>query len=213
LKSLGVKWAISISACGSLREDYAPGHIVVPDQLFDFTKNRTYTFFDEGPVVHVGVADPFCEKLSQQLYTAIQTTGATVHRGGTSITIEGPRFSTKGESRVFRSWDLSIINMTTSPEAFLAREAELCYTVMNHVTDYDVWHESEEPVSVDQLIATLNKNTEVAQDAIRNLVANFNAEEECEHHDALASALITDPSKIPQEQIERLSLLVGKYYK
>jgi len=213
LKALGVKWILSVSACGSLQEEYAPGHIVVPDQVFDHTKNRTYTFFDEGPVVHVGVADPFCEKLSGQLYKAIKDTGVTVHQGGTSITIEGPRFSTKGESRIYRSWGLSLINMTSSPEAFLAREAEMCYAVMNHVTDYDVWHETEEPVSVEQLIDTLMKNTEVAQDAIRNLVAAFNPEEECEHHDALASALITDPSRISPEQLKRLSLLVGKYYK
>ncbi len=212
LKSLGVKWVISVSACGSLREEFAPGDIVIPDQLFDFTKNRDYTFFDEGPVVHIGVADPFCDKLSKQLFTAVQTTGTTTHMGGTSITIEGPRFSTRGESNIFRSWDLSIINMTSSPEAFLAREAELCYAVMNHVTDYDVWHESEEAVSVDQLIKILNQNTVKAQEAIRNLVANFDPEEECEHHNALSSALITDPSKIPAEELEKVSLLVEKYY-
>jgi len=213
LKSLGAKWIVSVSACGSLREDYAPGHIVIPDQVFDHTKKRNYTFFDEAPVIHVGVADPFCDKLSQRLYKAIKATKATVHQGGTSITIEGPRFSTKEESKIYKSWGLSLINMTTSPEAFLAREAEMCYAVMNHVTDYDVWHETEEPVSVEQLLDTLRKNSEVAQDAIRNLAAGFNPEEECEHHDALASALITDPSRIPPEQLERLSLLVGKYYK
>jgi 5'-methylthioadenosine phosphorylase len=212
LKSLGVKWIISVSACGSLREDYAPGDIVVPDQLYDHTKKRQYTFFDEAPVVHVGVADPFCDKLSGQLYKAIQKTGTTAHRGGTTITIEGPRFSTKGESEIYRGWGLSLINMTTSPEAFLAREAECCYAVMNHVTDYDVWHDSEEPVSVDQLIDTLMKNTEVAQDAIRNLVSAFTPTDECEHHNALASALITDPARIRPETLERLSLLVGKYY-
>jgi 5'-methylthioadenosine phosphorylase len=213
LKSLGVKWIVSVSACGSLREDYSPGHIVVPDQLYDHTKKREYTFFDEAPVVHVGVADPFCDQLSGQLFKAIQKTGTTVHRGGTTITIEGPRFSTKAESEIYRGWGLSVINMTTSPEAFLAREAECCYAVMNHVTDYDVWHDSEEPVSVEQLIDTLMKNTEVAQDAIRNLVAAFNPADTCEHHSALSSALITDPTKIPPEQLERLSLLVGKYYK
>ena len=142
LKSLGVKWVVSVSACGSLQEQYAPGHIVVPDQVYDQTKNRTYTFFDAAPVVHVGVADPFCDKLADRVFGAIEKTGVTVHRGGTSITIEGPRFSTKGESRIYRSWGLDIINMTTSPEAFLAREAEMCYAVMNHVTDYDVWHEN-----------------------------------------------------------------------
>jgi 5'-methylthioadenosine phosphorylase len=212
LKALGVKWIISVSACGSLREDYAPGHIVVPDQLYDFTKKRDYTFFDAAPVVHVGVADPFCKKLSEQLYQAIQATGAPAHRGGTTITIEGPRFSTKGESEIYRGWGLSLINMTTSPEAFLAREAECCYAVMNHVTDYDVWHEAEEEVSVEQVIKILMKNTGVAQEAIRKLAADFNTEDECEHHSALASALITDPTQIPPEQLERLSLLVGRYY-
>jgi 5'-methylthioadenosine phosphorylase len=213
LKSLGVKWIISVSACGSLREDYAPGHIVVPDQLYDHTKKRAYTFFDKAPVVHVGVADPFCPKLSEQLFKAVEGTGAPAHIGGTTITIEGPRFSTKGESEIYRGWGLSLINMTTAPEAFLAREAECCYAVMNHVTDYDVWHEAEEEVSVEQVIKILMKNTEVAQDAIRNLVADFNTNDTCEHHSALASALITDPAKIPPEEIERLSLLVGKYYK
>ena len=138
LKSLGVERIVSISACGSLRQDYAPGHIVIPDQLFDNTKNRVYTFFGEGLVAHVGVADPFCLDLSKQLEEAVRTTDATVHTGGTFITIEGPRFSTKAESNTYRAWGMSIIGMTAAPEAFLAREAEMCYAVMAHVTDYDV---------------------------------------------------------------------------
>ena len=172
LKSLGAERVVSISACGSLREDYAPGHIVIPDQLFDNTKGRKRTFFGEGLVVHVSVADPFCPDLSAQLEKATRETARPSTAGGSFITIEGPRFSTKAESHTFRSWGMSLIGMTASPEAFLAREAELCYAVMAHVTDYDVWHVSEAPVTVEMVIQTLNKNTEVAQQAIRNLARN-----------------------------------------
>ncbi len=211
LKMLGVERVVSVSACGSLREDYAPGHIVVPDQLFDFTKGRKRTFFEEGFVAHVSVADPFCPDLSEQVYQAVQATGVTVHKGGTFITIEGPRFSTRGESNLFRQWGMSIIGMTTSPEAFLAREAELCYAVMAHVTDYDVWHISEEPVTVEMVIRTLNQNVHHAQEAIRNLVRGLTAERTCECQHALATALITNPAVIPPETKRRLRLLVGKY--
>jgi len=212
MKSLGVKWIVTISACGSLREDFAPGEIVIPDQLFDFTKHRQSSFFGEGLVSHVGVADPFCTQLSKKLFEAVTATGNTVHAGGTMITIEGPRFSTRGESHTFRSWGMSIIGMTTSPEAYLAREAELCYAVMAHVTDYDVWHVSEEPVSVEQVIAFLKKKTEVEQKAVRYLVADLDTSVECEHHHALATALITTPDKIPAKTLKKLDLLVGKYY-
>jgi 5'-methylthioadenosine phosphorylase len=213
LKSLGVERIISISACGSLREDYAPGHIVIPDNLFDFTKERARSFFGEGCVAHVSVADPFCGEFSDQLESAVRATGADAHRGGTFITIEGPRFSTKAESHTFRSWGMSIIGMTASPEAFLAREAELCYAVMAHVTDYDVWHESESPVTVEMVIRTLNKNTEIAQDAIRNLVQSLKTERNCSCGSALATALITNPKVIPAKIRKKLDILVGKYYR
>ena len=213
LKSLGVERVISISACGSLREDYAPGHIVIPDNIFDFTKDRTRTFFGDGLVAHVGVADPFCGELSDQVEAAVRSTGATTHRGGMFITIEGPRFSTKAESNTFRAWGMSIVGMTASPEAFLAREAEMCYSTMAHVTDYDVWHESEAPVTVDMVIQTLNKNTQFAQDAIRNLVRDLKSERTCSCGQALASALITNPKVIPAETRSKLDLLVGKYLK
>ena len=213
LKKLGANRVISINACGSLREDYKPGDLVIPDQIFDLTKYRANTFFEDGLTAHVGVADPFCPDLSEYLFQALKDTGATVHKGGPFVIIEGPRFSTRAESNAFRLWGMAIVGMTSAPEAFLAREAELCYAVMNHVTDYDVWHESEEAVSVDQVIKILNQNTVKAQQAIRNLVSNFDPEEECEHHDALASALITDLSKIPAEKLEKLSLLVEKYNK
>ncbi len=211
LKSLGVKFVISVNACGSLRDDYAPGHIVIPDQLFDFTHGRKRSFFDGGLVAHVGVADPFCIDLSSDARQAVEATGVTVHQGGTFITIEGPRFSTRGESNTYRAWGMSLIGMTTSPEAFLAREAEMCYAAMAHVTDYDVWHVSEEPVSVDMIIETLNRNTVTAQEAVQNLVRDLDVERDCDCHQALSMALITRPEAIPPETRQRLSLLVDKY--
>lgn len=211
LKSLGVERIVSISACGSLREDYAPGHIVIPDNIFDFTKDRTRSFFGEGLVAHISVADPFCNDLSNQLEASLSGTNAITHRGGSLITIEGPRFSTKAESNTYRSWGMSIIGMTASPEAFLAREAEICYATMAHVTDYDVWHESESPVTVEMVIQTLNKNTEVAQDAIRNLIRAMHHERSCSCGQALETALITNPKAIPAETRKKLDLLVNKY--
>jgi len=211
LKSLGVERIVSVSACGSLREDYAPGHIVIPDQLFDNTKGRERTFFGEGLVVHVSVADPFCPDLSAQLEKATRKTNATVHNGGAFITIEGPRFSTKAESNTFRTWGMSIIGMTASPEAFLAREAELCYAVMAHVTDYDVWHVSESPVTVEMVIQILNKNTEIAQEAVRNLARDLSTTRPCDCDQALASALITRKDMIPPATRERVDLLIHKY--
>jgi len=211
LKSLGVERIVSISACGSLREDYAPGHIVIPDQLYDNTKNRQRTFFDDGLVVHVGVADPFCGDLSKQLEDAVRTTSATVHNGGTFITIEGPRFSTKAESNTYRSWGISIIGMTAAPEAFLAREAEICYAVMAHVTDYDVWHVSETPVTVDLVVQTLNKNTAIAQDAIRHLVRSLRSKRDCDCDHALSNAIITRRESISPEARKKLNLLIKKY--
>lgn len=211
LKMLGVARIVSVSACGSLREDYAPGNIVIPDQLFDNTKGRERSFFGHGLVSHVSVADPFCLDLSNQLHQAVAGTGAIVHQGGTFITIEGPRFSTKAESHVFRSWGMSLVGMTASPEAFLAREAEICYACMAHVTDYDVWHVSEAPVTVEMVIRVLNQNTATAQQAIANLAANLRAQRDCDCGHALRDALITDRSKIPLETRQSLNLLTGKY--
>jgi len=212
LKSLGVEQVISISACGSLREHLHPGDVIIPDQLFDFTKKRTYTFFGEGLVVHAGVAEPFCSRLSALLAETVEEASGTVHRGGRFITIEGPRFSTKGESFAYRAWGMDIIGMTTSPEAFLAREAEMCYAVMAHVTDYDVWHETEDPVSVESVVRILQQNTALAQQALRLLVPRMAASERtCECGDALANALITQRDLVPEELKERLSLILGKY--
>ena len=213
LKFLGAERIVSVNACGSLREDLAPGHIIIPDQLFDNTRGRTRTFFGEGLVAHIGVADPFCTDLSQSLVDSVAATGTTVHKGGAFIIIEGPRFSTKAESNTYRAWGMSIIGMTVAPEAFLAREAELCYTVMAHVTDYDVWHLEQEPVSVEAVITVLHHNTHVAQQAIANLARNLTPERQCVCREALATALITDPDCIPPETRQKLDLLVRKYLK
>lgn len=212
LKALGVEQVLSISACGSLREDYVPGNIVVPDQLFDFTRQRKGSFFGEGLVVHISVPEPFCPQLSERLQQAVDETGSPAHRGGTLISIEGPRFSTRGESNVFRGWGMALIGMTTSPEAFLAREAELCYTVMAHVTDYDVWHISEEPVTVEKVVEILNRNTHLAQQVVRNLVrTQTGVVRTCVCPSALAEAIITRPEAIRPEERQRLDLLVKKY--
>lgn len=211
LKQIGVSKIVSVSACGSLREDYKPGEIVIPDQIFDFTKGRKNTFFTDGLVAHIGVADPFCPDLRADLIKAVQKVGAEPHQNGTLITIEGPRFSTKAESNVFRQWGMSIIGMTASPEAFLAREAEMCYVTMAHVTDYDVWHTSEKPVTVEMVIKTLNENTTVAQNSIRELIRAEASPTTCSCGYALRDALISDRNIIPQETKARLSLLINKY--
>jgi 5'-methylthioadenosine phosphorylase len=211
LKSLGVQRIISISACGSLQEEFAPGHIVIPDQIYDNTHRRARSFFGEGFVAHVSVADPFCADLSDQLESAVRLAGGVTHRGGSFITIEGPRFSTKAESNTYRSWGMSIIGMTASPEAFLAREAEICYATMAHVTDYDVWHISEAPVTVEMVIQTLNKNTAVAQEAVRILASRLKPERHCDCGHALATALITQKDVIPASTRQKLDLLVNKY--
>ncbi|MHB8133375.1 MAG: S-methyl-5'-thioadenosine phosphorylase [Anaerolineaceae bacterium] len=210
LKFLGVNKIISISACGSLREDFIPGDIVIPNQLIDFTKNRERTFFDTGLVAHIGSADPFCANLSQDLYNSVVSNGVKAHLGGALITIEGPRFSTKAESNLFRSWGLSIIGMTSSPEAFLAREAEICYAAFAHVTDFDVWHVSEESVTVEMIIRILNQNKEIAQKSIISLVSSL-SEDPCECNSALKGAITTSLDHIDPKIKEKLSILVNKY--
>ncbi|BCY19362.1 MAG: S-methyl-5'-thioadenosine phosphorylase [Chloroflexi bacterium] len=212
MKMLGVPRIVSISACGSLREDYAPGHIVIPDQVVDFTRsNRVHSFFGDGLVVHVGTANPYCEDLTARVFQAVSQTGATTHAGGTLITVEGPRFSTKGESDLFRSWGMSIIGMTACPEVFLAREAEICYVTMAHVTDYDVWRVSTEPVSVEMVIQTLNKNTQAARQALENLIELLPASRTCGCGDALKDTFITNPGAVPSETRRKLRILVDKY--
>ena len=211
IKSLGAERIVSISACGSLQEQLAPGHIVIPDQIYDNTHGRARTFFGEGLVAHISVAEPFCGDLSTQLEYAVNMAGGVVHRGGSFITIEGPRFSTKAESRAYRSWGMSVIGMTASPEAFLAREAEICYATMAHVTDYDVWHVSEKPVTVEMVIQTLNQNTALAQKAVKFLAKNYKPQRSCDCGYALATALITRKDVIPPETRQKLDLLLHKY--
>jgi 5'-methylthioadenosine phosphorylase len=212
LKEMGVEQVVSISACGSLREDYAPGHVVVPDQIVDLTRLRPLSFFDEELVAHVSVADPFCPNLSPAVVESLQAAQAEVHEGGTYITIEGPRFSTRAESNTFRAWGMSIVGMTTSPEAFLAREAEMCFATMAHVTDYDSWHQSEAPVTVEMVIRTLETNMQFVQEAIYELVGRLPEERECFCKDALKDALITRRELIPPETLKKLKPLVQRYF-
>lgn len=211
LKSLGVKRVISISACGSLREDYKPGEIVVPNQLFDNTKDRARSFFDRELVAHVGVADPFCPDLSARVADSVESAGGKVRRTGAYITIEGPRFSTRAESNTFRAWGMSIVGMTTSPEAFLAREAELCYAVMAHITDYDVWHQTEEPVSADMVFQIVKQNTGLVQEAIRELLRELPESWDCTCQHALENSFATSMKNVSSEELERLALLVERF--
>jgi len=209
LKMLGVTHIVSVSACGSLREELRPRHIVVPDQLFDRTRSRPLTFFGNGLVAHIGLADPFCPNLSARIANAAQAAGGTVHRGGTFVTIEGPRFSTKAESKVFRQMGFDIIGMTAIPEANLAREAEIAYAVMAHVTDFDVWHESEEAVTVEMVIRTLNENITMAKQAIERIAAAELPPSDA--HTALASAFITPAQLVPAKVKRDLAPIIGKY--
>ncbi len=212
LKSLGADRIISINACGSLREDYKPGDLVIPDQILDMTKYRANTFFEDGFTAHVGVADPFCPDLSSYLLKALQESDITVHDNGTFVIIEGPRFSTRAESNTFRGWGMSIIGMTSAPEAFLAREAELCYASIAHITDYDVWHAREEAVSVEMVLKIIAKNTSFVQKAITELAENPPPEDRsCSCLSALDGAIITNPDLIPAKTRAKLSLLVSKY--
>ncbi len=216
LKAMGVTHVISVSACGSLREAFAPGHMVIPDQLVDLTRDRKRSFFEDGLVAHVSVAEPFAPRLSRLLHDAVRQAGGTAHLGGSFITVEGPRFSTRGESTIFRQWGMGIIGMTTSPEAFLAREAEMHYAVIGHVTDYDSWHEEEEPVSVEMVIATMQHSLTVAQQAVaitvERLAADIAAYTDDFVEHALATAFITNRDAIPAETLHRLQPIVGKYF-
>jgi len=215
LKSLGVEWVISVSAVGSLREHIAPRDLVIPDQLFDRTKSRVNSFFEPGIVVHCTFAEPFCATLSGLLLEAAGELGdVKVHTGGTYVCMEGPLFSTKAESRAYRSWGMDIIGMTALPEAKLAREAELCYATIACVTDYDCWHESEESVTVEMVINNLSANVANAQRILRSVAQKIPADRSvnaCECPSALATAIMTDRTLLPLELKEKYGLLVGKY--
>jgi 5'-methylthioadenosine phosphorylase len=210
-KMLGVEYILSASAVGSLKEEYKPTDIVIPDQFFDRTKGRVSTFFGGGIVAHVGFAHPFCRHLSQITYECGQQAGATVHKGGTYVCMEGPQFSTLAESRLYRSWGMDVIGMTNLQEAKLAREAEICYTTIALVTDYDCWHPDHDSVTVDMIIATLTQNAATAQRIIASAVARLPFERTCECASALRFALITRPDAIPASRREALAPIIGKY--
>jgi 5'-methylthioadenosine phosphorylase len=198
-----------------MREEIAPRHIVIPDQIFDRTKARPNTFFGNGLVVHISFDEPYCLVLSELVYQAVKKTGATVHKGGTFLVIEGPQFSTKAESRIYRQWGVDIIGMTALPEAKLAREAEICYAAMAHVTDYDVWHETEEPVTVAMLIENLLANAATTKQALTYLAPLVAAQKErtCKCATALSAAIITQRDMIPETVKAQLGLLLDKYLK
>ena len=212
LKSLGVEMVVSVSAVGSLKEEIRPLDLVIPDQLIDRTRLRQSTFFGDGLVAHVGFADPFCPVLRETALEAVPE-GLNVHDGGTYVVMEGPQFSTKAESALYRSWGASVIGMTALPEAKLAREAEMCYLTLAFATDYDVWHESEEEVSVELVVQNLMRNVESARKMITTLTGllSESSERSCGCGSALEAAIITDRRRIPDETRKRLGLLVDKY--
>ncbi len=211
LKSLGVDRIIAVNACGSMKEEIAPSDIVIPDQIIDRTKGRDSTFFGNGLVVHVSFAEPFCAELSEVLFEAAEAVGAKVHKGGTYVCIEGPRFSSKAESKMHRLWDVDIIGMTAIPEAVLAREAEICYASLALSTDYDVWHETEAPVTAEMVVQTILKNVETAKNAIKEVVPRVPSERGCDCATALSVAIQTAKDRIPGRVKQELNLLVGKY--
>ncbi len=213
LKLLGVELVIGVSAVGSLREDIEPLHLVVPDQLIDRTRGRPSTFFGEGLVAHIAFADPFCPDLRDVLVGAARGAGATVHRGGTYVVIEGPAFSTRAESNLYRAWGADVIGMTALPEAKLAREAEMCYGVLACATDYDVWHDGHADVTAELIVTNLHKNVEVSQQAVRLALADLPRERRCACARALRDALVTPLEIVPPQTLERLGPLIGRYAK
>ncbi len=212
-KLLGVERILSASAVGSLKMEYQPLDIVIPDQFFDRTKGRISTFFGRGLVAHVGFAHPFCGVLSKIAGDSVQAVGATVHRGGTYVNMEGPQFSTLAESKLYRSWGMDIIGMTNLQEAKLAREAEICYTTLALVTDYDSWHPDHDTVTVDLIVANLLQNAKTAQHAIAEAVGRISGARTCACKDALATAIITRPEHVPAQTKRELQPIIGKYIK
>ena len=212
-KALGVERILSASAVGSLKEEYRPLHILVPDQFFDRTKGRVSTFFGRGIVAHMAFAHPVCGHLSSIAADSIQAVGATVHRGGTYVNMEGPQFSTLAESKLYRSWGMDVIGMTNLQEAKLAREAEICYATMALVTDYDCWHPDHDSVTVEMIIANLQQNAKTAQQAIAEAVGRIGAARTCGCKDALATAIITPLELVPEQTRQELAPIIGKYLK
>jgi 5'-methylthioadenosine phosphorylase len=210
-KVLGVERILSASAVGSLKEEYRPLDIVVPDQFFDRTKGRISTFFGRGIVAHVGFAHPVCGDLASVAADCAQQVGARVHRGGTYVNMEGPQFSTLAESKLYRQWGMDVIGMTNLQEAKLAREAEICYATLALVTDYDSWHPDHDSVTVDLIIANLTQNALTAQRTIATSVERLGGERTCACKDALATAIITRPEQVPQSVRQELAPIIGKY--
>lgn len=215
LKRLGAKWIISVGAVGSMREDIAPGHVVIPDQFYDHTKGRASSFFGEGVVAHVSLADPVCPLLAGLLFEASRRAGAIVHRGGTYICIEGPQFSSRAESNIYRKWGVDVIGMTNCPEVKLAREAELHFASLALCTDYDCWHDTHADVSVDEILDTLAKNTEMSKRILEEVIPMVPDEPEkgCMCEEALSGAIITSRDAISEEAREKLQLIIGRYLK
>ena len=211
LKKLGVTHLISVGAVGSLKEEIIPGHMVFPDQFIDLTRHRTSTFFGNGVVAHVQFGDPVCSKLCEKLVQAAQAVGATIHMGGTYICMEGPAFSSRAESLLYRSWGADVIGMTNAQEAKLAREAEMAFASIALATDYDCWHVSESEVNVEDIIKVMHENVETARRIIVETLRNLTPDFPNSQQDALKFALITEKSKIPQKTRSDLDLLLSKY--
>lgn len=213
LKALGVERVISVAAVGSLNGKMEPLHCVIPDQIIDRTKSRINTFFEAGIVAHVGFAEPFCTATSRILLEAAKETAVNVHYGGTYLAMEGPQFSTKAESLLYRSWGADIIGMTAIPEAKLAREAEICYSGLAFITDFDCWNDACEPVTTEIILNNLLQNVKIAKDILKRAVGRFQDSRDCECGSALQSAIATTPGAIPDQVKQDLSLLIGKYIK
>jgi 5'-methylthioadenosine phosphorylase len=213
LKALGVEFIISSNSCGSFKEELKPGHLLIPDQIIDRTRQRTSTFFTEGIVAHIQFADPFCPVLSDIVYKAAKEAGATVHKGGTFIAMEGPAFSTRAESRLYKAWGADVLGMTVLPEAKLAREAEICYASIACITDYDSWHETNETVTIEAILKTMHNNIDLAKKTIKLAAGRVPQKRNCACATALGPALMTDPAAIPPATRQKLDLLIGKYIK
>jgi len=211
LKSLGVEHIISVTAVGSLKEEMKPGDLVIPDQLIDRTRNRPGSFFDGGIVAHIIFAEPFCPVLSQILFKTAKEIDSAVYQGGTYVVMEGPAFSTRAESHLYRSWRASLIGMTALPEAKLAREAEICYATIAGVTDYDCWQENCAPIPIDVILETQRGQTRKIREIIGLAVSRIPDQRQCECATALKTAIVTDPKLIPAAQKKKLKLIIGKY--
>jgi 5'-methylthioadenosine phosphorylase len=211
LKSLGVEHIIAINSAGSFKKEIKPGDLLIPDQLIDRTRNRVNTFFGEGIVAHIAFAEPFCPVLSNILYESVKEAGATVHPRGTMVVMEGPAFSTRAESRLYKSWGADIIGMTALPEAKLAREAEICYAIIGCVTDYDSWWEPGKPVTVDMILEILRKNVDISKKIIKLAVSRITEKRDCTCSRALETAIVTNPALISGETKKKLKLIIGKY--